>query len=526
MSWHRGIWNRFEQWVELMNAGLRGFARFEHEIGRLNDILCAINLLSWDAWTKMPAAGAVTRGQQIATLSGLAREMATGEAMRDAIEAGLEEAEARGTEEQRRALLLTKATIETLRRIPEALIVEAAALKPRAHESWIEARARNDFSSFAPLLEETVRIQRAMAHAIGFERHPYDALIGQYEPGMTLQILDGLYARLKDALLPLLDTVFSRPDQARLDILERSYPIEAQKAYATDIAASMGFDFTRGRLDDTVHPFEVSLTRQDVRITGRFHENWLPSGLFAVWHEAGHGIYEQGVLEKFTRSAFTTDIVNLYAMGGTSFGMHESQSRLWENRVGRSQRFWLVHFPALRDAFPEQLADVDAMEFWRAVNAVRPSLIRVEADELTYDLHIILRTEIESALIAGDVEVGDLPSLWNRKIRDFLGLTVPDDARGLLQDVHWSAGMIGSFPTYTLGNVMSAQLFEAAGKLPAVAKGLDSGNYTPLRLWLGEHVHRHGRSRTPDEILREATGSGLDPTAYIDALAEKVRLLA
>jgi carboxypeptidase Taq len=509
-----------------MNAGTKGLARFEHEIGRLNDILCAINILNWDARTKMPAAGATTRGQQIATLSGLAREMATGEAMRDAIEAGLDEAEAGGTDEQRRALLQTKGTIETLRRIPEALITQAAALRTRAHESWIRARANNDFASFAPLLDETVRLQRAIAQAIGFERHPYDALIGQYEPGMTLAALEPLYARLKDALLPLIDTVFGRSEQPRLDILERSFPIETQKAYAQDIAAKMGFDFTRGRLDDTVHPFEISFTREDVRITGRFRENWLPGGLFAIWHEAGHGMYEQGVLAKFTRSAFTTDIINLYAVGGASFGMHESQSRLWENRVGRSQRFWALHFPSLQDAFPEQLADVDAMEFWRAVNAVRPSFIRVEADELTYDLHIILRTEIEAALIAGEVEAGELPSLWNQKIRDFLGLIVPNDSQGLLQDVHWSSGMIGSFPTYTLGNVMGAQLFEAASRLPTIAKGLEGGNYAPLRLWLCEQVHRHGRSRTPDEILREATGSSLDPTAYIDALAEKVRLLA
>jgi carboxypeptidase Taq len=509
-----------------MNADTTGFARFEQEIGRLNDVLCAINLLNWDARTQMPTSGAGTRGRQIATLAGLAREIAVGPSMSGAIEAGLEQVEAGGSPEQRRALLGTRSAIEILRRIPEALIAAAASLKTRAIETWARARAGNDFEAFAPQLAETVKLQRAIAQAIGFEGHPYDALIGQYEPGMTLQLLQPVYAGLKDALLPLIDIAVGRADLPRLDILERPYPVEAQKAFAKDIASRMGFDFARGRLDDTVHPFEISFTREDVRITGRFRENWLPGGLFAIWHEAGHGMYEQGVLARFTRSAFTTDIVNLYAVGGASFGMHESQSRLWENRVGRSQRFWELHFPSLKAAFPEQLADVETHEFWRAVNAVRPSLVRVEADELTYDLHIILRTEIEAALIAGEVEVGELPSLWNRKIHDFLGVVVPNDTLGLLQDVHWSSGMIGSFPTYTLGNVMSAQLFKSATQLPAIAKGLDSGNYAPLTLWLGEHVHRHGRSRTPDEILREATGSGLDPSAYIETLTEKVRLLA
>ena len=288
----------------------------------------------------------------------------------------------------------------------------------------------------------------------------------------------------------------------------------------------MGYDFERGRLDDTVHPFEISFTRTDVRITGRFRENWLPGGLFAVWHEAGHGIYEQGVSPDFTRSVFTTDFVNLYAVGGASFGMHESQSRLWENRVGRSRRFWEQNFGALQAEFPEQLADVSVGEFWRAVNAPRPSLIRVEADELTYDLHIILRSEIEAGLMDGSLRVADLPAIWADKVRTYLGLDVPSDTLGVLQDAHWSAGMIGSFPTYTMGNIMSSQLFKAATGVPEIERGLEAGDYAPLRTWLADKVHRHGRSLTPAEIMKAATGKPLGTADYIDDLSRKVAELS
>lgn len=499
---------------------------FDQEIGRLNDVLCAINLLGWDARTQMPAGAAQMRGAQVATLTGVARWIATGQAMRDAITRELDQLDDRPESAlRRRAVLDTRAAIDIADRIPERLVLEAAALKTKAQQVWAEARAKSDFALFQPLLERTVDIQREIAAAIGYAAHPYDALIRQYEPGMTLAELQKLFARLKAGLLPLIDTALGRP-QPRLDVLERRYPVDVQKRFALGIAQRFGYDLKRGRLDETVHPFEISFTREDVRITGRFRENWLPGGLFAIWHEAGHGIYEQGIDPAFSRGAFVTDIINLYAVGGTSFGMHESQSRLFENRVGRSRRFWELHYADLQQHFPESLGDIGVETFWRAVNAVRPSFIRVEADELTYDFHVILRVEIEAALIAGEIAVKDLPAVWEEKMRAYLGLTVPDDTRGVLQDVHWSAGMIGSFPTYTLGNVMGAQLFATARDVPEVATGLHNGDYLPLTHWLNHHVHRHGRSRTPDEILRAATGSGLDPAPYLRDLTEKVALLA
>lgn len=498
------------------------YAAFEAEVARVNDILCAVNLLTWDSRTMMPPASVEARGKQIATLVELARQVATGDVMLRAIEGASSELAGAGEDDIRlRAVREASGAIAALARIPAKLVVAAAELKTEGQSTWARARAANDFVAFAPVLERTMAMQREIAGHIGYENHPYDALVATYEPGMDWGKLQALFAGLKSAIGPLLQAALEAPP-VRAGILARGYPVEKQKAFSTQIAARMGYDFERGRLDDSVHPFEISFTRTDARITGRFRENWLPGGLFAVWHEAGHGIYEQGVSPDFTRSVFTTDFINLYAVGGTSFGMHESQSRLWENRVGRSQRFWEQNFGALRETFPDQLADVSASEFWRAVNAPRPSLIRVEADELTYDLHIILRSEIEAGLMDGSVRVNDLPAIWADKVRACLGLDVPSDTLGVLQDVHWSSGMVGSFPTYTLGNIMSSQLFKAATKAPEIECGLEAGDYAPLRRWLAEKVHRHGRSLTPAEIIKAATGKVLGTRDYIDDLRRKV----
>lgn len=502
------------------------YARFTDLMAGINDILCTVNLLAWDTRTQMPPGGADSRGHQVATLTALARTQATGTAMADAI-AAAEDACAHlpATDLRRRALARARREIAILSRIPAALIAESAELTSRAHGAWTAARAANDFAAYAPVLERVFALQREMAEAIGYQDHPYDALVGRFEPGMTRARLTALFADLRGALRPLLSQALAAP-APRTDFLSRGYPVPAQKAFAAKMAAALGYDFHRGRVDDTAHPFEISFTRNDVRITGRFRESSPSAGFFALWHEAGHAMYEQNIAPDFTRGIFATDLVNLYAVGGTSFGMHESQSRLWENRVGRSRRFWELHYGSLRDTFPEQLADVSADDFWRAVNRPEPGLIRVEADELTYDFHVFLRAEIEAALIGGDIAVRDLPAIWNDRMREDLGVTVPNDAQGVLQDVHWSHGYVGSFPTYTFGNIMAAQLFDRARQEPAIAAGLQAGDYAPLGRWLTDTVHRHGRSRDPDEILLAATGRGLDPAPYVATLAAKVAELA
>jgi carboxypeptidase Taq len=498
------------------------YAEFESRMGEVNDLLSVLNLLAWDARTQMPPGGVTTRGQQVRTITALARNLVTGDAMKRAVDAA--RADVAHDPARQRALDQAAAEIDILSRIPPALVAETAELKTTAHSAWVEARARNDFAAYAPVLERMFAIQRRIADAIGYAEHPYDAMLALYEPSMTLAQLQTVFKPLKAELGPLIEKAQSVP-APRQDFLSRVYPVPAQKAFGLRIAEKFGYDMQRGRLDDTVHPFEISFTRNDVRITSRFRENWLPGGFFALWHEAGHGMYEQGAAPEITRTIFATDVVNLYAVAGASFGMHESQSRLWENRVGRSPRFWDLHFGELRDTFPEQLNDVTAEEFWRSVNAVRPDYIRVEADELTYDLHIILRAEIEADIMTGAAKVGDLPGMWADRMRRYLGRDVPNDTLGVLQDVHWSHGYVGSFPTYTLGNVMAAQFFDAALKQDAIAAGLDRADYAPLRNWLTDNIYRHGRSSTPTETLQRVTGGPLDIRPYVAALAEKVAVL-
>ena len=496
------------------------YESFQTEIGQINDILCTVNLLSWDARTVMPPGGVESRGRQIATLTSLARDLATGDTLRRAMAAARRDLSNAPQDAIRlRALDQAQSEIATLTRIPAALIGELAHLKTSAHAAWAEARAANDFNAYAPLLTRMIAMQREIGHALG--DNPYDALIGLYEPGMTQARLAVLFGELKAALVPLIEKATAAP-QPRSDFLNRSYPVATQKTFALGIAAKMGYDLNRGRLDDTIHPFEISFTRNDVRITSRFRENWLPGGMFALWHEAGHGMYEQGVAPAFTRSIFATDLANLYAVGGASFGMHESQSRLWENRVGRSRAFWERHFPDLQAHFPDQLGDVTAAEFWAAVNQVRPDCIRVEADELTYDLHIILRSEVEAGLMAGELTVADLPAIWAEKMRTYLGREVPNDTLGVLQDVHWSQGYVGSFPTYTLGNIMASQIFRAARNVPEIARGLSTADYAPLHLWLTAGVYRHGRLSSPAETLARVADSTLDTAPYIADLTSKV----
>lgn len=502
------------------------YADFQCRIARINDLLCTLNLLAWDSRTMMPPGGIDARAEQVTTLTTLAREMATGDGMARALEgARAELAGVPGDDLRHRAVALAEREIATLSAVPAALTAEMASLKTRAHGAWVAARAANDFAGYAPVLERMMAMQREVAAAIGGGGHPYDAMVGQFEPGMTWDRLRAIYAELKAGILPLIDRARGA-GTPRHDFMDRGFPVPQQKAFGLKLAEAMGYDMTRGRLDDTAHPFEISFTRSDVRITSRFRESWLPGGTFALWHEAGHGMYEQNVAPEHSRTIFATDLVNLYAVGGASFGMHEAQSRMWENRVGRSPRFWELHFDELRAHFPDQLADVTHAEYWRAVNRLRPDFIRVEADELTYDMHIILRSEIEAALMEGSLSVADLPGAWNEKMRGLLGLEVPDDTRGVLQDVHWSHGYVGSFPTYTLGNIMSSQLFAAATARAEVAEGLDRGDYAPLHGFLRDNVWRHGRASTPAETLERVTGGPLDTAPYLADLAAKVEGLA
>ena len=498
------------------------YAAFQDRIGSVNDVLNAVSILQWDQRTMMPQGGIETRAKQISTLVGVARDLLLSADTRRAVEGAKREVEAQAPDSAaRRAVEQTEYAIAFHERIPAALQKRRAELKSRANAIWIEARTESNFAKFQPWLEQVVDVSRQYAEAIGYSGHPYDALMSIYEPGETVASLKPLFHALRTGISPVLKAV-TAVEPPRADFLERDFPEDRQHAFALKMSAKIGYDLNRGRLDNTVHPFEISFTRNDVRITTRFYRNFLPASLFGALHEAGHGIYEQGVDPAYTRTTLATDLVGYYAVGGVSFGAHESQSRLYENQIGRSLAFWKLHYHELQAAFPGTLDDIDVETFYRAVNRARPGFIRVEADELTYDFHIMLRTEIEQSLIDGSLKVKDLPEAWNAVIKRELGLDVPDDRRGVLQDIHWSTCQIGTFCNYTIGNVMAAQLFDSLRKSnPEIETALGVGNYDPLQAYLRENVHQHGRRFTRDELLIKATGRKLDPAPYVAYLRDK-----
>jgi carboxypeptidase Taq len=375
--------------------------------------------------------------------------------------------------------------------------------------AWERAKAESDFGLFAPHLERQLELKREYAACFPEAATPYDALLEDYEEGRTTACVAELFEELRAALVPLVAELAAR----RVDEgpLRGPFPVEQQRAASESILDAFGAAQS-WRLDETVHPFAMSPGPGDVRLTTKFARTDL-TALFSTMHEFGHGIYEAGVDDGLARTLLGT---------GTSAAVHESQSRTWENLVGRSDGFWRWFYPILQPLLPEALADVDREPFVRAINAVKPGLIRVDADEVTYGLHIIMRFELEQALLAGDVAVRDVPEAWNARMREDLGVRVPDDAQGALQDIHWGVGLIGYFPTYQLGNVMSVQIWRRAeAELGDLEAQFARGDFAPLREWLHEHVYRFGRRYPPQELLEQVTGSALDPAPYLDYLRTK-----
>lgn len=498
------------------------FNELTNEINKFNDVLNTMSILIWDSRTKMPKKGASSRGYQVGTLTSVAREILLSSKMRKLLDES--ENETHNLEEdsfERKTILHLNEAINYHDKIPEKIQVKKAELEPLAHNAWAEAREKQDFKIFKPFLEEQVNIAIEQAHCIGFKGHPYDALMQRFEPGETVKSLKVLFDELKIGLGHILNKT-SQAEQPNKKFLFNEYPIDKQIEFSTKIAKKFGYDFDRGRLDSTVHPFEISFTRDDVRITTRYYKNFINPSLFGTLHEAGHGIYEQNVKEEYTRSAMTTDFLSFYAVGGVSFGAHESQSRLYENHIGRSKVFWNNHYNELADCFPDALKGVEAEDFFKAVNVIEPSLIRVESDESTYDFHIMMRVDIESMLVDKTLKVDDLPTVWNEQINKYLGLKVPNDSEGVLQDIHWSGGQFGTFCNYTIGNVMAAQLIETMdAQNPEIRKDINDANYSSLLEWLRNNIHQHGRRYTRNELLEKSTGSTLNAKPYIAYLKNK-----
>ncbi len=481
-----------------MNA-LQELKSYVREISELHS---AIALCGWDQRTHMPENGAEARAKVLGRLERLAFERLVSDRMGELLAAA--EREGAERESDRALIRVWKKDHTRLRAVPPDLYQKFVETTSRAEAVWEKAKAASDFPMFRPHLSEVVDLVREIAKLIGYGESPYDALLEEFEPGMTASALRPLLGKLRQDLVAFLkDLSRGKPPQA---LPAGTYPLDLQRQFCSEALGWIGYDFGGGRLDDSVHPFTTGIGPGDVRVTNRYQEDDPFSSLFGALHEGGHALYGQGNDPALAWTGLS---------GGASFGIHESQSRFWENQIGRSLAFWRYAHPHLVRHFPN-LARTKPDDVWRHVNRAQPSLIRVEADEVTYNLHICLRFELEVELLEGRLKVDDLPERWNKAMQDYLGVTPPDDRRGVLQDVHWSGGMLGYFPSYTLGNLYGAQITETAEKeIPRFWDKVAAGEYGPIRDWLRDKVHRHGRVYLPEELVKRVTGSGLSPEPFL-----------
>ncbi|PSQ76071.1 MAG: carboxypeptidase [Bacteroidetes bacterium QH_7_62_13] len=473
----------------------------------VEDLKAAAAVLAWDQETYMPDGGAEARAQQLSTLQSMAHERFASDETGTLLDRAADAVETDDPLDDDAALVrVTRRDYDRAARVPSSLVAELSAATSRAKQAWKQARTEDDFSLFAPHLETLVDLSVEKAEAIGYDDEPYDALLEEFEPGLSTAEVASTFEALREDLVPLVDAIADAP-QLDDEVLRRSYPQPKQKAFGERVLDDLGYDFDRGRQDVSAHPFTTSFSPGDVRITTRYDESYLPSAFFSMIHEGGHALYEQGIDPGLARTPLAD---------GASLGVHESQARLWENHVGRSRPFWRHYFPKLQDTFPEALDDVGLDTFYRAVNRVEPSLIRVEADEVTYNLHVMLRFELERGLIDGSVAVNDLPTLWNEAMDDSLGVVPDTDADGVLQDVHWSMGSFGYFPTYTLGTLTAAQLMEAIeDDVPGLHDRIADGQFGPLLDWLRTRVHRHGQKLEAPDLLARVTGEALSAEPWL-----------
>jgi len=483
-------------------------------LSTIHDVNSSAAVLRWDQETKMPPGGGKVRAEQLATLSRLAHQLFVSSDTEQLLAAAEAVSGTLDPDSDEAALVrVTRRDFGIASKLPTDFVAERARAKSLSTEAWREARPRNDFPHFRPWLEQMVDYARRAADYLGYADHPYDALLDLYEPTMKTRDVNVLFARLREGTLPMVNAIVDRGQVVDSSFLTLEFDKEGQRAFGVMVAEAFGYDFSRGRLDESPHPFATGFNTGDVRITTRYMPRHLPSAIFGIFHESGHAMYEQGVAKTFERTPLAR---------GASLGIHESQSRMWENLVGRSRPFWEHFYPKLRERFPSQLGRIDADTFFKAVNVVERSPIRVEADEMTYNLHIMLRFELEKQLLEGKLAARELPEAWKANSKEYLGLEPRTDADGVMQDIHWASGSIGYFPTYTLGNVVSVQLFEAAQK---AHRGLTDefrvGKFSTLLSWLRQHVHRHGRKFFPRDLIKRATGTDLTPEPYLRYLETK-----
>ena len=497
---------------------MKSLAELKQVLFEVYDLKHAAALLSWDQTTYMPPGGAPARGRQMALLSRLAHERFTDAAVGRLIDAAEKETASLPYDSDDAALVrVTRREFEQSVRLPAALVSEMSEHAAVSYQAWTVARPANDFAAVRPILEKTLDISRRVAECFPDREHIADPLIAFQDYGMKASSVRALFSELRAKLVPIVRAITSRPlaDNA---CLAQFASTQEQLDFGVSVIRKYGYDFERGRQDLTHHPFMTKFSLGDVRITTRVRENDMTDALFSTLHECGHALYEQGIRMEYEG----TPLAN-----GTSSGIHESQSRLWENIVGRSHGMWQHFYPSLQAAFPKQLAGVSLDHFHRAINRVERSLVRVDADEVTYNLHVMLRFDLELDLLEGRVAVKDLARVWRERFEADFGLTVPDDRVGVLQDVHWYSGVIGGvFQGYTLGNVLSAQFFASACKAhPEIPRQITEGRFDVLRGWLRENVYQHGSKFTADEIVKRATGGPMSTGPYLDYLWGKYQPL-
>jgi carboxypeptidase Taq len=488
------------------------YVRLRERLAEVWDIGKAASILAWDQQTKMPARGAAGRAEQLATLGRIAHDKFTDPEigkLLDELE-GFEESHPVDSVEAS-LIRVTRQDWAKARLVPSDLRAELTRSSSLALPVWAAARQNSDFESFLPHLRHAMELRQRYIDCFEPADEPYDVLLDDFERGMKTAEVREVFDRLKAEQVPLVAEIAERSADARTPTGE--FPLDRQEQFELDVIGRFGYDPEAWRLDETIHPFASGGGIDDIRLTTRHFTDSL-DGMWATMHEFGHGLYEHQIARELDRTPLCH---------GVSLGVHESQSRMWENLVGRSLPFWKHFYPQLRQAFPERLRDFELDDWFRYVNRVQPSWIRVEADEATYNLHIILRFELEQEILAGDVALEDLPEAWNARFTDYLGIDVPDDRRGILQDMHWAGGHIGYFPTYALGNVISAQIWERIRlELPDLDEHFEQGDFAPLREWLRDNLHVHGRKFTPVETLERVVGGPIDPEPYLRYLREKL----
>jgi carboxypeptidase Taq len=491
------------------------YQQYRSSLQKIADVKYASAVLQWDQETYLPPKGADKRGQQLATLSEVSHQMFTD----DTLGGLLQELSGRAdlSNIQKHNVSLSLQDYNRLRKFSPEFVRKMSEAVSASFHGWIEARKQNDFSIFQPLLNKIVELKKQEADIIGYESHPYNALMDEYEKGATVQMVDRIFNDLIPPLSELLVEVqrFPLPDDS---FLYRNFPKQQQWEWGMFLAKQLGFDFDAGRQDISEHPFTINFSSKDVRITTRIDENDFANMMWSTIHEVGHALYEQGLPD---------EEYGLPSGEYTSLGIHESQSRLWENCVGRGQGFWEHYFPKLQEFFVGKLDDVTLGSFLKAINKVKPSLIRTEADELTYHFHVIIRYELEKQLIAGSIAVKDIPAYWNEQYKNLLNVDVPDDKHGCLQDVHWSHGSFGYFATYSLGSFYAAQFWEKAKKdIPSLEDEIkESGNTQYLLEWLRSKIHKHGKLYTSRQLCESVTGAEIDSNVFINYLRTKLKLI-